>query len=89
MNNQFVLLGIENRNSKNGTSYHMLHLAQDFTDPKYGVGQRTSSVYLSIKYYPDKGLNVGDVVELTYGCGFDGKAYVNGVHSVDIPTVNN
>lgn len=86
--NHFILLGIENRTSKNGKSYHMLHLAQDFTDPKYGVGQRSSSVYLSNTYYPEKGLNVGDIIELTYGCGFDGKAFVNGVHSVGIPTVN-
>ena len=85
--NQFILLGIENRVSKKGTSYYYLHLAQEFTDPKYGVGQRVSTQYLSEKNYPDKGLKVGDIVQLSYGCGFDGKAYVNGVHSVDIPTV--
>ncbi len=83
----YELVGIENRQSKNGTSYHMLHLVQDFTDPKYGVGKRCSVEYLSNKYYPDEGLHVGDIVELTYGRSFDGKAYINGVHSVEIPTV--
>lgn len=87
MNNEFKLLGIENRTSKNGKDYHILHLGQEFTDSKYGVGVKTSTEYLSNSNYPHDGLCVGDVVQLTYGRGFDGKAYVNGVHSVDIPTV--
>lgn len=84
---QYLLLGIENRTSKNGRSYHYLHLAQEFTDSKYGVGQRVIKEYLSNSNYPDKGLKVGDIVQLSYGRDFEGKAYVNGVHSVDIPTV--
>lgn len=85
----YLVVGIECRTSKkSGKSYKMLHLSQPFTDVKYGIGSRTS-----VEYVPDdkipQGLNVGNAVELTYGRGFDGKAYVNGVHIVseDVPTI--
>ncbi|MDE6626079.1 MAG: hypothetical protein K2K56_06895 [Lachnospiraceae bacterium] len=85
----FLVVGIENRTSKAGKSYHMLHLSSPFTDPKYGIGSRTSVEYVSNENYP-KELSVGDTVELNYGRGFDGKAYVNGVNIIkeDIPTVD-
>lgn len=84
----YIVVGIENRKSKAGKDYHMLHLSTGFTDPKYGVGSRTSVEYISNENYP-AGLKVGDSVELNYGRGFDGKAYVNGVRilSEDVPTV--
>lgn len=91
MNENFLVVGIEFRTSqKSGKSYKMLHLSRPFSDAKYGIGTRTSVEYCSNENYPD-GLKVGDTVTLTYGRGFDGKAYVNGVHIVEsdeIPTIN-
>ena len=87
--NEFYVVGIECRTSKkSGNSYKMLHLSQPFTDVKYGVGSKTSVEYVSDKNVP-QGLSVGDTVELSYGKGFDGNAYVNGVHIVkeDVPTI--
>ena len=66
----------------------MLHLSSAFTDPKYGVGSRTQVEYVSAEACPVD-IAVGNTVTLTYGRGFDSKAYVNGVHIVagDVPTV--
>lgn len=88
MNNQFLVVGIEYRQSKKGKPYKMLHLSSAFTDPKYGVGSRTQVEYVSNEACPVD-IAVGNTVTLTYGRGFDGKAYVNGVHVVvgDVPTV--
>lgn len=88
MNNQFLVVGIEYRQSKAGKPYRMLHLSSAFSDPKYGVGSRTQVEYVSGQACPAD-IAVGNIVELAYGRGFDGKAYVNGVHIVagDVPTV--
>lgn len=88
MNNQFLVVGIEYRHSKAGKPYKMLHLSSAFSDPKYGVGSRTQVEYVSGQACPVD-IAVGNTVTLTYGRGFDGKAYVNGVHIVegDVPTV--
>ncbi len=86
----YEVLGIEYRTSKKtGKNYKMLHLARPFTDGKYGVGLRTSVEYCNNEAFP-RDLMVGDHVQLSYGRGFDGSAYVNGVHIVpsgDVPTV--
>lgn len=86
--NDYLVVGIEFRQSKAGKSYKMLHLSRTFTDAKYGVGSRTSVEYISGDKCPSN-LSVGDTVQLSYGRGFDGKAYVNGVTilSEAIPTV--
>lgn len=91
MNDELLVVGIECRTSKkSGNSYKMLHLSQPFSDVKYGVGSRTSVEYCSDKNIP-QGLKVGDIITLSYGRSFDGKAYVNGVHIVrgsdEIPTI--
>lgn len=88
MNNQFLVVGIEYRQSKKGKPYKRLHLSSAFTDPKYGVGSRTQVEYVSAEACPVD-IAVGNTVTLTYGRGFDSKAYVNGVHIVagDVPTV--
>lgn len=88
MNNQFLVVGIEFRKSKAGKAYKMLHLSSQFTDCKYGVGSRTQVEYISDSVCPSD-IAVGQTVELTFGRGFDGKAYCNGVHIVagDVPTV--
>lgn len=86
--NEFLVVGIESRTSKNGNSYRMLHLSQPFSDVKYGVGSKTSVEYVSEKNFP-QGLNIGATVTLSYGRAFDGKAFVNGVSIVgDIPTID-
>ncbi|MBE5923523.1 MAG: hypothetical protein E7271_03510 [Lachnospiraceae bacterium] len=83
----YLVVGIENRTSKKGDNYHLLHVSQPFTDVRYGVGSKTSVEYISNKYFP-AGLGVGDTVEFSYGKSFDGKAYVNGVTiSEDVPTI--
>lgn len=84
----FMVVGIEYRQSKAGKPYKMLHLSRPFTDSKYGVGSRTSVEYVSNEKCPAD-IKVGDNVELSYGRSFDGKAYVNGVRvlSEDVPTV--
>lgn len=88
MNNSFLVVGIEYRQSKAGKPYRMLHLSAPFSDSKYGVGSRTSVEYVSMENCP-KDLSVGDSVELGYGRSFDGRAYVNSVRIVlgDVPTV--
>lgn len=84
----YLVVGIEYRKSKAGKPYKMLHLSSPFSDAKYGVGSRTSCEYVSGDNCPDE-IKVGQSIELSYGRGFDGKAYVNGVHIVsgDVPTV--
>lgn len=83
----YAVIGIENRTSKKGDSYHLLHVTVPFTDTKYGVGCKTSIEYISNKAYP-KGLKVGDNIEFDYGKSYDGKAYVSGARIVgDIPTI--
>lgn len=87
MNDDFLVVGIEYRQSKAGKPYKMLHLSRPFADAKYGIGSRTQVEYVSNERCPAE-IKVGDFVQLTYGRGFDGKAYVNGVHIVgDVPTV--
>ena len=88
MNNQFLVVGIEYRQSKAGKPYKMLHLSSAFSDPKYGVGSRTQVEYVSGNVCPAD-IAVGNSIELAYGRSYDGKAYVNGVHIVDgdVPTV--
>lgn len=88
MEKWYEVVGIEYRQSKAGKPYRMLHLSTAFTDAKYGVGSRTSVEYVSMENCP-KELSVGDVVTLSYGRSFDGRAYVNGVRIVsgDVPTV--
>ena len=88
MNNQFLVVGIEFRKSKAGKAYKMLHLSSAFSDAKYGIGTRTQVEYVSDSICPAE-LKTGQLVELSFGRGFDGKAYVNGVHIVagDVPTV--
>lgn len=86
----YLVVGIEYRqNKKTGKPYKMLHLSQPFSDSKYGIGSRTSVEYLSSSVDCPADLTVGNLVELSYGKGFDDKAYVNGVHVVeeDIPTI--
>lgn len=75
------VVGIGYRTSKAGKPYYMLQLTAPFSDEKYGIGEQVFSEYVTAKNYP-AGLMVGDIVELTYGRGFDGQAYVNGVHVV-------
>lgn len=88
MEKKYDVVGIEYRQSKAGKPYRMLHLSAPFTDAKYGVGSRTSVEYVSMENCPIE-LAVGDVVTLSYGRSFDGRAYVNGVRIVseDVPTV--
>ncbi|MBE5941052.1 MAG: hypothetical protein E7264_00790 [Lachnospiraceae bacterium] len=85
----FIVVGIEYRQSKQGKPYRMLHLSQAFSDAKYGVGSRTSVEYVSLQNCPEE-LRVGNVVALSYGRSFDGRAYVNGVRiiSADVPTID-
>lgn len=89
MNDSYLVVGIEYRQSKAGKPYKMLHLSRPFSDSKYGIGSRTSVEYIGASVDCPKDLAVGDTVVLTYARGFDGKAYVNGVHTVeeDVPTV--
>lgn len=88
MNESFVVVGIEYRKSKAGKPYRMLHLTRPFSDSKYGVGLRTFCEYVSGDLCPAD-IAVGQSVILSYGRGFNDKAYVNGVHIVpgDVPTV--
>ena len=89
MNDSYLVVGIEYRQSKAGKPYKMLHLSRAFSDPKYGIGSRTSVEYVGASADCPKDLAVGDMVVLSYGRGFDGKAFVVGVHTVqeDVPTV--
>lgn len=86
----YLVVGIEYRqNKKTGKPYKMLHLSQPFSDPKYGIGSKTLIEYVSASVDCPADLSVGVTVELSYGKGFDDKAYVNGVHVVegDVPTI--
>lgn len=87
--NEFIIVGIESRQSKAGKPYKMLHLSTPFTDSKYGVGSRTSVEYVSNENCPSD-ISIGSVVELSYGRSYDGRAYVNGVRVVsgDVPTID-
>ncbi len=74
----FKVLGMQNlKSKKDGKPYMLVHVGEQIA-PQYGAGLAVEKLFVGSNVQCEP-FNVGDDVNVIYGKGFDGKAYVVGI----------
>ena len=77
VNEMMKVLGIQSGTSKKGNKYCILHLSEELLS-QYGVGEKVSTEFINDNI-DISGVEVGSEIELLYGRGSGGRAYVAGI----------
>lgn len=78
MESILTVVGIETINAKSGGTFYKVYIQEEIPSLKKLNGYRVKDYFVT--FVPQ--VEVGDVVDLVFGCGYDAKAYLKDIKKI-------